>query len=543
MKYKDLFEKTCEGIDFRDDSIVFKFEKDIKFHDSPMRSMQANPSPNILEMNVSSRNNYSNLTYKTSTKTKLSNCLKQDVSRIDFLKILLQITRVLNQADNYYANKSSFIIDEEYIYVDTRNFTVSIMYFPLDTGVNIEDIYKKFILRAVSYAHQLEQKDVSELNYLFSKTSYRIEDAYKTIYFLINGKEKELEEANQSQNMKYQNNNDFSEQVIDENMNFDVSNREKNQLQENVEQEDKMQSSKVIPPSSSSRHTAIPMVKPGAKPKGKKEEKKSGIDWGNIITNFVNKKMSQKNKGNSEKKEVSHDPDSKQKSFIVTPNNAKGKLPKEEIQKPLSKPVPKVQSIETQSSSNITNDVKGQREPKVKESSKNNVNEHNQSPEQNEQKICDDNNYNDNNSNINDNKNNEIQKNTPESMRNFEDTQLLCEETQLMCEETQFLFSAWLIRKDKDEEERIEIKTQVYKIGRDSAENDLVLDDVKVSKKHAEIIEKGGTFYIIDKGSTGEGSTNGVYLNDTRIEKVNLVELKSKDEIKIAKNIFVFYTE
>lgn len=41
---------------------------------------------------------------------------------------------------------------------------------------------------------------------------------------------------------------------------------------------------------------------------------------------------------------------------------------------------------------------------------------------------------------------------------------------------------------------------------------DLLLDDVTVSRKHAEIIRDGNEFWLVDKGSV-----NGTYLNGRRV--------------------------
>lgn len=58
------------------------------------------------------------------------------------------------------------------------------------------------------------------------------------------------------------------------------------------------------------------------------------------------------------------------------------------------------------------------------------------------------------------------------------------------------------------------------------------LDDVTVSRRHAEILREGGTFRIKDAGSL-----NGTYVNDSRVEST---ELHSGDELRVGKYVIAF---
>ena len=69
-------------------------------------------------------------------------------------------------------------------------------------------------------------------------------------------------------------------------------------------------------------------------------------------------------------------------------------------------------------------------------------------------------------------------------------------------------------------------------IGR-SPECGIFLDDVTVSRRHAEFVRRGGTFSVTDSGSL-----NGTYVNRDRIDQVSL---KDGDEVQIGKYRLVFY--
>jgi hypothetical protein len=80
---------------------------------------------------------------------------------------------------------------------------------------------------------------------------------------------------------------------------------------------------------------------------------------------------------------------------------------------------------------------------------------------------------------------------------------------------------------------RFLINTAATKIGREDA-SDIPLDDVTVSRKHAEIQSRNGVHTLIDSKSL-----NGTYVNAI---SVNTAVLKNGDEIQIGKFRLIFFT-
>jgi pSer/pThr/pTyr-binding forkhead associated (FHA) protein len=64
-------------------------------------------------------------------------------------------------------------------------------------------------------------------------------------------------------------------------------------------------------------------------------------------------------------------------------------------------------------------------------------------------------------------------------------------------------------------------------------ESDIFLDDVTVSRRHAEIRRRDGRFFVRDLGSL-----NGTYVNRERVDET---ELASGDELQIGKFKLVFF--
>lgn len=76
------------------------------------------------------------------------------------------------------------------------------------------------------------------------------------------------------------------------------------------------------------------------------------------------------------------------------------------------------------------------------------------------------------------------------------------------------------------------LEGDVTKIGRD-AESDVFLDDITVSRKHAEIRQPADGWYVHDLGSM-----NGTYVNR---ERVDVTKLAAHDEVQIGKFKLVFF--
>lgn len=94
--------------------------------------------------------------------------------------------------------------------------------------------------------------------------------------------------------------------------------------------------------------------------------------------------------------------------------------------------------------------------------------------------------------------------------------------------------SAALIRKKNNE--TIQIDRQLFRIGKERAKVDYcVPDNNSISRIHAHIINKGGTFYIVD-----QNSTNFTFVNGNKISPNQETALNNGDKIKLSDEEFEF---
>ena len=97
--------------------------------------------------------------------------------------------------------------------------------------------------------------------------------------------------------------------------------------------------------------------------------------------------------------------------------------------------------------------------------------------------------------------------------------------------------SIFLVKQESGELIRIDVPlNDKISIGRESL-NDVVLDDMTVSRVHCSIINDSSRLFIRD-----ENSTNGTSVNDHVLSPNEVVELHHGDAIRMARCLFVFQT-
>jgi pSer/pThr/pTyr-binding forkhead associated (FHA) protein len=88
-----------------------------------------------------------------------------------------------------------------------------------------------------------------------------------------------------------------------------------------------------------------------------------------------------------------------------------------------------------------------------------------------------------------------------------------------------------VVRRGPNAGSRFLLDTDLTLVGR-HPDSDIFLDDVTVSRRHAEFYRQGGSFTVRDVGSL-----NGTYVNRERIEEA---ELTGGDEVQVGKFRLVF---
>src|SRR5690606_4601883 len=77
----------------------------------------------------------------------LSQYLKRNkINKNNFVAIFSGITKTILDSKNYLFSENSFLLMEDYIYINPNNLEVSLVYLPFDVqeGLNINSLLKEF---------------------------------------------------------------------------------------------------------------------------------------------------------------------------------------------------------------------------------------------------------------------------------------------------------------------------------------------------------------------------------------------------------------
>lgn len=91
----------------------------------------------------------------------------------------------------------------------------------------------------------------------------------------------------------------------------------------------------------------------------------------------------------------------------------------------------------------------------------------------------------------------------------------------------------YLVRKKT--QEKIEINKEMFKLGQEPKYVDYLCTNPAVSRSHADIISRNNEYFIRDNNST-----NGTFVNKTRITSNQEIKIKHEDEIVLANEVFEF---
>ena len=91
-----------------------------------------------------------------------------------------------------------------------------------------------------------------------------------------------------------------------------------------------------------------------------------------------------------------------------------------------------------------------------------------------------------------------------------------------------------MVKRGPNAGSRFMLESDVTRAGR-HPDSEIFLDDITVSRRHAEIVRNNGGYDLKDVGSL-----NGTYLNRERIE--GAVPLRNGDELQIGKFKLVFFS-
>ncbi len=171
----DKFEITYES-GAAGSFLVISADKDEHILSYQVEMIANNPDKNILPVDIRQKNEKFNLYYTITSKLKLSQYLKRNkIKRYDFIKIFSGIVKAIIDSKDFLLSDKSFLLDEEYIYINPLTAEVSLVYLPVNFDLDINNKLKEFALNFIMYSANIDETQSDNflprvLNFLKSET-------------------------------------------------------------------------------------------------------------------------------------------------------------------------------------------------------------------------------------------------------------------------------------------------------------------------------------------------------------------------------------
>ena len=134
-----------------------------KIHEYQIGILANNPNKHILPIEIRQKDEKHTLYYNITSKLSLSQYLKRNkINKNNFVAIFSGITKtILDFSKNYLFSENSFLLMEDYIYINPNNNEVSLVYLPFDVqeGLNINSLLKEFTKNFIINSANMRQSE------------------------------------------------------------------------------------------------------------------------------------------------------------------------------------------------------------------------------------------------------------------------------------------------------------------------------------------------------------------------------------------------
>jgi hypothetical protein len=171
--------------------LVLKFNNDIKPLNHQIEIISQNPSSAFVPFHIRREDENVSIYYRITSKITLAQYLeRKQLNKKELLDLLRSITKSLTLHSNYLLDLSSFMIDEEFIYINPATAEASLVYIPIPSDIDAVEAYKSFLKDLIVNSASVDDNAKDNylqriLNYLKSE-AFNLSDFYKLIIELRN---------------------------------------------------------------------------------------------------------------------------------------------------------------------------------------------------------------------------------------------------------------------------------------------------------------------------------------------------------------------
>ncbi|MCX8129536.1 MAG: DUF6382 domain-containing protein [Clostridia bacterium] len=159
-KYNYTYERNATA-----SYLVAEIGKSEEVQEYQVEMIANNPTSGILPLYIRRKDQRVKLYYNITSKVPLTWILKRKkLNKNEFMGILCGVIKPIMEACNYFLKESSFILDENYIFVSPDLSGISLVYLPMPLAGDFQNNFKDFVLRFITSLADVE--DSPSDNYL-----------------------------------------------------------------------------------------------------------------------------------------------------------------------------------------------------------------------------------------------------------------------------------------------------------------------------------------------------------------------------------------
>lgn len=172
--------------------LVLRLDSDIKLLNHQAEIISQNPAPAFVPFHIRRENENISIYYNITSRITLAQYLERKrLNRKEILDLLRNITRNLMLHRNYLLELSSFIIHQDFIYINPATAEVSLVYVPVHQDRDIMEAYREFLKDMLVNSANIDENSGDNflqriLNFLRLDT-FNLNDFNRLIIDLRNG--------------------------------------------------------------------------------------------------------------------------------------------------------------------------------------------------------------------------------------------------------------------------------------------------------------------------------------------------------------------
>ncbi|WP_432663228.1 DUF6382 domain-containing protein [Wukongibacter baidiensis] len=199
---KDMICKRFK-FDYENDStasyIVLNMSSSENILEYQIEMLNNNSCEGILRLDTRQKNDEVRLYYNITSTLTLSQFLqRKNLKEEEFINILKGITKTLLSSKEYFLYDNSFIVDEEYIYINPSNLEISMLYIPLTLDTDINNSFKSFLVDLIISSAKIDENSTG--NYMQRILNYLKNDIFNIFDFHNFLKDLEKDKPKKSEN-------------------------------------------------------------------------------------------------------------------------------------------------------------------------------------------------------------------------------------------------------------------------------------------------------------------------------------------------------